>query len=164
MSVASPRPSSAPSPDAPRGEGQSRESQFLSVNSGLGRGGLNANTFGHQPTNSSSGSSQNDSSYITVSQNQPTIEISAEHNHDRSHNPETASGAPSSGGSSENDPWIRKNLLTLGKLPVTRYLVASEMTKTVCRRWRCPRLLKPANTPRRNARNSPLRAGRTKSS
>ena len=146
MSLAPSRPKSAPSADSNRNEGRSTEGQFLSVNRGPAHGSLSSNS-GHQATASSSG----------------TAELSLEQNYDR-RNPETASGAPSSGGSSENDPWIRKNLLTLGKLTIADFLVLSEMTKAVSRRRGYPRLFKLADTPRCNVGNCAVGAGGTRSS
>ncbi len=106
------RSRSAPASGNPRNqESRERETQFLSVNRSTTRGGLTSSTLRQEPTNSSSGSSRNDYSFI--SRTTPTVAISLENG--TKVNSEITSAAPSSAASTTNDPWKRKTLLTLGK-------------------------------------------------
>ncbi len=104
------RPRSAPAPGhMSRQEYQEREIQSLSKNRSKAGGGLAPISPRHEPTDLPSGSSDNDlpvpPSTNADSSLEDRIKVSSE----------TASGSQNPGGFTENDPWKRKTLLTLGK-------------------------------------------------
>ena len=118
------RPSSAPSPGSHQGGGQSREARFLLVNNSAS---LNATNFNHLPTASSLNTYRNDISSFLYEKH--TTEILLEHDNATLRTLEIGSGAPSSRGSHDNDPWRRRTLLTLGEQTIKEFISEARVTK-----------------------------------
>jgi len=132
------------------GHGDQRgESQNLAVPGSNTRGG--SNVLGPEPTNSSSGFPRN--TLLEVLQqghSSATIQLESE----RQFRTETTSGAPSPSGSSENDPWIGKLLLTLGKsFSTERAQALGQMAETMPRRRWHKRILQPFDPSSSHARD-----------